>query len=115
ALATFSSAEEWGRYAEIGAIAAFGFLAGTKRITARVGWFVCGAALFGGVLLTGQRTAVFGSIVGVATLILLGARSLPAVALRAALLLLPIVLVVVFVAAPTDEDMWSKSEDETVS
>jgi hypothetical protein len=115
ALATFSSAEEWGRYAEVGAIAAFGFLAGTKRITARVGWFVCGAALFGGVLLTGERTAVFGAIAGVAMLILLGARSLPAVALRMGLLLLPIILVVVFVAPPSDEDMWSKGEDETVS
>lgn len=114
ALATFSSAEEWGRYAEVGAIVAFGFLAGFKSIKARVGWFVCGAALFGGVLLTGERTAVFGTIAGIGMLTLLGARSLPAVALRAGLLLLPIILVLVFVAPPSDEDMWSKGEDETV-
>ena len=115
ALATFSSAEEWGRYAEVGAIAAFGFLAGTKKMKARIGWFVCGAALFASVLLTGERTAVFGSMVGVATLILIGARSLPAVALRAGVLLLPILLVIVFVAPPSDEEMWSKDESETVS
>src|SRR2546423_14429535 len=37
ALATFSSAGEWGRYAELGAIAAFGFLAGAKRLRTRAG------------------------------------------------------------------------------
>ncbi|HEY8204452.1 MAG TPA: O-antigen ligase family protein [Pyrinomonadaceae bacterium] len=115
ALATFSSAEEWGRYAEIGAIAAFGFVGGAKTLRARIGWLLCGAALLGGVLLTGERTAVFGLIVGVATLILLGARTLPSAFIRGGLVLLPIVLVVVFVAPPSDEDMWSKGEDETVS
>src|SRR2546423_8058413 len=115
ALATFSSAEEWGRYAEVGAIAAFGFVAGAKRLRTRVGWLVCGTALLGSVLLTGERTAVFGLIVGVTILILLGARTLPWAFIRGAMLLLPIVLVVVFVAPPSDEDMWSKGEDETVS
>src|SRR2546421_5855609 len=115
ALATFSSAEEWGRYAEVGAIAAFGFVAGAKRLRTRVGWLLCGAALLGSVLLTGERTAVFGLIVGVTILILLGARTLPWAFIRGAMLLLPIVLVVVFVAPPSDEDMWSKGEDETVS
>ena len=38
ALATFSSAEEWGRYAEVGAIAAFGFAAGAGRFGLRLGW-----------------------------------------------------------------------------
>src|SRR2546423_1202516 len=115
ALATFSSAEEWGRYAELGAIAAFGFLAGAKSIKMKFGWLVCGAALLGSVLLTGERTAVFGSILGIAALVLIGARSLTSAGLRVGLLLLPIILVVVFVAPPSDEDMWSKREDETVS
>ncbi len=115
ALATFSSAEEWGRYAQLGAIVAFGFVAGAKSLRARVGWLLCGAALLGSVLLTGERTAVFGLIIGVVTLFLLGARTLPAAFIRAGVLLLPIVLVVVFVAPPSDDDMWSKREDETVS
>jgi hypothetical protein len=59
ALATFSSAEEWGRYAEFGAIAAFGFAAGARRLGMRLVWFLGGAALLCAVLLAGPRTAVF--------------------------------------------------------
>jgi hypothetical protein len=115
ALATFSSAEEWGRYAEIGAIAAFGFAAGAKRIGNRLGWLTCGGGLLLAVLLTGQRTAVFGLMLGVAALVLLGAATLPRAILRLGLLLLPLVLVVAFVSPPTDQEMWSKGENETIS
>ena len=115
ALATFSSAEEWGRYTEIGAIAAFGFAAGAKRIKARAGWLACGAALSGFVLLTGQRTAVFGLMLGVTVLVLLGGRSFKSVLARFALLALPVVLVIAFVKPPTAEEMWSKGDDQTVS
>src|SRR6266851_9886051 len=115
ALATFSSAEEWGRYAEIGAIAAFGFAAGVKRMVQRAGWLLCGIALLGAVLLTGQRTAVFGLMVGVSALVMLGATSLPRALTRLGLLLLPVVLVVAFVSPPTNDEMWSKGDNETVS
>jgi hypothetical protein len=115
ALATFSSAEEWGRYAEIGAIAAFGFAAGVKRIVQRAGWLLCGIALLGAVLLTGQRTAVFGLMIGVGALVMLGATSLPRALMRLGLLLLPVVLVIAFVSPPTDDEMWSKGDNETVS
>ena len=115
ALATFSSAEEWGRYTEFGAIAAFGFAAGVKPLAKRFGWFICGTALLGAVLLTGQRTAVFGLMLGVAALVLLGAASLPRALLRLGILMLPVVLVVVFVAPPTDQEMWSKGENDTIS
>jgi O-antigen ligase/polysaccharide polymerase Wzy-like membrane protein len=115
ALATFSSAEEWGRYTEFGAIAAFGFAAGAKRIGMRLAWLLSGVALLCAVLLTGQRTAVFGLMLGVAALVLLGATSFPRALIRVGLLLLPIVLVVVFVAPPTDQEMWSKGENETIS
>ena len=114
ALATFSSAEEWGRYAEIGAIAALGFAAGTRLSVKKLGWIICGGTLTGAVLLTGQRTAIFGLLVGVATLTLLGARSFPRVLMRLGMLLLPIVLIVVFVSAPSEDDMWSKGDNETV-
>jgi hypothetical protein len=115
ALATFSSAEEWGRYAEVAAIAAFGFAAGAKGIFRRGGWLVCGAAVVGAVLLSGQRTAIFGLIAGVATLVLLGAKSFPGALARVGLLLLPVVLVATFVAPPSEDEMWSKSDKETVT
>jgi O-antigen ligase/polysaccharide polymerase Wzy-like membrane protein len=114
ALATFSSAEEWGRYLEIGAIVAFGFVAGAKRLAARIGWLVCGAASTSAVLLSGQRTAIFGLMLGIAALVLLGARSLRSGMARVAIMVLPVVLVAAFVKAPTEDEVWSKNEKETV-
>ncbi len=60
ALATYSSAEEWGRYIEIGAIIAFGFATCAGSFLRRACWFLSGAALTMMILLTGQRTAMFG-------------------------------------------------------
>ena len=115
ALATFSSAEEWGRYAEVGAIVALGMALVGRRLIKRAGWALCAAALFVAILLSGQRTAVFGFIVGAVALILLGARNWRRAVARLALLLLPFVLVTVFVTPPSDDEMWSKDESETVS
>ncbi|HYX30784.1 MAG TPA: O-antigen ligase family protein [Pyrinomonadaceae bacterium] len=115
ALATFSSAEEWGRYAEIAAIAAFGFVAGQKNALRRLAWFACGVGLVGGVFLTGERTAIFGLLAGICALVLLGAKSFPRALLRIGILVLPIILIVAFVNPPSEEEMWSKSDKETVS
>lgn len=115
ALGTFSSAEEWGRYTEFGAIAALGFAIMDKRRARQILWFVCTGALVGGVLLSGQRTAVFGMIFGMASLIMLGARNLKGAAARLAMMLIPAVLAVVFIAAPTDDEVWSKGDNEGVS
>jgi hypothetical protein len=115
ALATFSSAEEWGRYLEISAIVAFGFVAAAKGPAARMGWLVCGLASTGAVLLSGQRTAIFGLMLGIAALVLLGARSLGNGMARLAIMVLPVVLVAAFVNAPTEDEVWNKDEKETVS
>jgi O-Antigen ligase len=115
AVATFSSAEEWGRYVEFGAIIALGFAAGAKNMRVRFAWILCGLASIGAILLSGQRTAIFGTILGIATLILLGARSFSNGLARIALMLLPVVLVVAFVKPPTADDVWDKSEKETVT
>ena len=114
ALATYSSAEEWGRYIEIGAIIAFGFGACASSYIRRAGWFACGAALTGMLLTTGQRTATFGLILGVLVLLLSGARTWRGAATRVLLALLPVLLVIVLVKAPTNDDMLSHGEDERV-
>lgn len=115
ALATFSSAEEWGRYLEFGAIIAFGFAAAAKTLGKRLGWLICGAASVAAILLSGQRTAIFGLMLGIATLVLLGARSLSSALIRLLIMLVPVVLVGVFAKAPTEDEVWSKDEKETVS
>src|SRR6266550_3290983 len=114
ALATFSSAEEWGRYVVLGALIAFGFGAGAQRLRSRLGWFLCGGSLSLVLLLIGQRTAIFGLIAGFMTLVLLGARSVQGVAGRLLLLLTPLLLVAVLAKPPSTDEMWDKDETETV-
>jgi O-Antigen ligase len=114
ALATFCSAEEWGRYIEIGAIVAFGLGVGARRILDRAGWIGCGLGLSIILLLTGQRTAIFGLLLGFFAFVVLGARTLRGAAARTVILLLPIVLISVLVKAPSEDEMWSKQEDQRV-
>lgn len=115
ALATYSSAEEWGRYIEIGALIAFGFGASARRLLQRAGWFGCGAALSLMLLFTGQRTAIFGLIFGVFVLLMLGAKTWRAAVSRILLALAPVVIVAVFVQAPTNDDMLSHDSDDKMA
>jgi hypothetical protein len=112
ALATYSSAEEWGRYIEIGALIAFGFATASRNLARRAGWFLCGVTLTLMLLLTGQRTAMFGLILGSAVLLLLGAQTWRAVVGRVLLMLAPVLLVTVLVKAPTNDDMLSHGADD---
>jgi hypothetical protein len=112
ALATYSSAEEWGRYIEIGALIAFGFATGAANLARRTGWFLCGVTLTVMLLLTGQRTAMFGLILGAVVLLLLGAQSWRAVVGRVLLVLMPVLLVAFLVKAPTNDDMLSHGADD---
>ncbi len=112
ALATYSSAEEWGRYIEFGAIAAFGFGAGANALLRRAGWIIGGAGLSAMLLLTGQRTAMFGLMLGVVVLLLTGARTFRGALGRLLLLLAPALLIVALAKAPTNDDMLDHSEDD---
>jgi len=98
----------------MGAIVAFGFGATAKRHAPRIGWFVCGAASTGAVLLSGQRSAIFGLMLGVVALVLLGARNLRGAMARLAIMVLAVVLVAALVTAPTEDEVWNKDETEKV-
>jgi O-Antigen ligase len=115
ALATFCSAEEWARYTELGAIAAFGFAAGYQRLMARVGWVLAGLALVGFLLLSGQRAAVFGLGLGLLVLFMLGAGSFKAAVARALLVLTPFAVVLALAKPPEAEDMFSNDETQAIS
>ena len=114
ALATFSSAEEWGRYIEFGALVAFAFGTSTTSRLRRVGWFFSGAFLSLMLLLTGQRTSIFGLIFGCLVLVIMGARTWRGAVGRLMLLLVPVFLVAVLVKAPTNDDMFSHNENDRV-
>jgi hypothetical protein len=112
ALATFSSAEEWGRYIEFGALAAFGFALGARQKLAGLGYLTCGLALSAMLFVTGQRSSIFGLIFGVGVLALVSAPTLRSAVSRAALLCLCGLLVVTLAKPPSEDDMWSKGSDE---
>jgi hypothetical protein len=115
AVATFSNAEEWGRYTQLGGIISLGLALSAKQLKARIGWLFATAASLSAVLISGQRTAVFGFMLGAMALLMLSARTPRVAILRVAAVLLPLVLLFVLVKAPTDDDVWSKDEDERVS
>jgi hypothetical protein len=115
ALATFSSAEEWGRYTEIGAIIAIGLGIAAQRGARRIGWYGAAAALVVAMMLSGQRTAIFGFIIGTITLLLLGARTFRGAAFRLSIILLPIVLAAVLITPPPADEMWSNGDNERVT
>jgi len=112
ALATYSSAEEWGRYIEIGAIVALGLSAGAVGYLRKSAWLLCGVALTLMLLFTGQRTAIFGLVVGVIALFSLGAQTWRGRLGRILLLALPALLIFALTKAPTNDDMLSHDEDE---
>ena len=113
-LATFTSAEEWGRYIGMGSLIAFGFSLGARQWLIRAAWLLCTAGLSTVLLFTGQRTAIFGLLLGFASLIVLGAKNLRGAALRMTLLAVPVLLVAVLAKPPSEDEMWSKEETETV-
>ncbi len=114
ALATFNSAEEWGRYVQYGALIAFGFAVGAKLAKQRLAWLCALAGLVLMLMITGQRTAIFGLVLGIGTLILLGADSWRSAMKRALVMGSPVVLVLALAQAPSSEEMWGKSKDEKV-
>jgi hypothetical protein len=104
ALATFSNSEEWGRYIQIGCIIAAGLGFTRSEGNKRAVWFGAAALLIVLLTLTGQRTSIFGLILGLAILFLTGAANFRGVAVRAILMLAPLVLILALVNPLTDDD-----------
>lgn len=77
-------------------------------------WFLCGAGLSAMLLLTGQRTAMFGLILGCGVLLFLGAKTWRRAMGRILVALVPVLLVMVLVEAPTNDDMLSHGDDDRV-
>ena len=115
ALATFSNAEEWGRYVLLGSLISFGFATVRSFVVKRVLWLLCGVFLVGMIVLAGQRSSIFGLILGVAVLVVTGARSWGAAFARIGMMVAPVVLVLAFSSAVTDDDMKEMDKDQGVN
>lgn len=114
AIATFNSAEEWGRYAQFGALIAFGFAFGAKQIIRRGGWVLAGLALCGVLIISGQRSSIFGFLFGLATFILMGARNWRIALGRGVLMIVAVLVITMVVKPPSEADMWNKSKEDKV-
>jgi hypothetical protein len=115
ALATFNSAEEWGRYIQLGCIVAFGLGISKTEGAKRLLWHICGVILIVMLALTGQRTAIFGLLLGLTVLFLTGARSSRAVFVRLALLFAPVILAFALSAYVSDDEGAEVNADEGVN
>lgn len=114
ALATFNSAEEWGRYVQYGGVIAAGFALGSKQPARRLCWAFACCASFGVLVITGQRTAIFGLLAGLTSLFLLGASSWGALFKRLSLMIFAGGMVLALAKAPSADDMWNRSSDDKV-
>ncbi len=114
ALATFSNAEEWGRYVQIGCISAFGFAMLPKSGRTRVFWLSAGLLLIGMLAMTGQRSSIFGLFLGIVILFVTGARSIGNGLMRLGVLCIPIVLIFTFVTALSTDDIYEIDESDRV-
>jgi hypothetical protein len=114
AMATYANAEEWSRYLDICALGALGLAVIANRFAHRIAWFACGMLLFGALILSGQRVSIFGFFLGSAILFLSGARTRGGIVRRAALFLIPALLIFVFAKPPAEGDLWEKEQSQAV-
>jgi len=114
AMATYANAEEWSRYLDISALGAVGLAVMAKRYAHRIAWFGCGLLLFGALILSGERTSIFGFILGSAILLLSGARTPGGLLRRAALFLVPALLIFAFAKPPTESDLGEREQSQAV-
>jgi hypothetical protein len=84
AIATFSNSEEWGRYVQLGCLIAVGFAVSRSEGRLRPVWAICAAILAMMLVLTGQRSSIFGLFLGLTVLFVAGARTWGSTFLRVA-------------------------------
>lgn len=115
ALATFSNAEEWGRYVQIGGLIAFGLAIAKTEGNRRIFWLAAASFLFLMLALSGQRSSIFGLFLGLTVLFVTGARSLIGAAGRAAGLGLALILVLTLQSSLVEDDIYDLDDSEGVS
>ncbi len=114
-LATFSNAEEWGRYALLGSLIAFGLALVKSEENKRPIWIFAGFFLCGMLVLSGQRSSIFGLILGVAILFVSGARSFSQAFGRLLLMFAPIVIFLALSSSLSEYDIYEMDDSQGVS
>jgi hypothetical protein len=114
-LATFSNAEEWGRYALLGSLIAFGLALVKSEENKRPLWIFAGVFLCGMLVLSGQRSSIFGLLLGVAVLFVTGARSFRHAFARLLLLFAPIMLLLALSSSLSEDDIYEMDDSQGIS
>ncbi len=114
-LATFSNAEEWGRYALLGSLIAFGLALVRSEENKRPLWMFAGIFLCGMLVLSGQRSSIFGLLLGVAVLFVTGARTFSQAFGRMLLLFAPIVLFLALSSSLSEDDIYEMDDSQGIS
>jgi hypothetical protein len=111
-MATYANAEEWSRYLDISALGALGLAVMANRYAHRIAWFACGLLLFLALILSGERVSIFGFFVGAAVLLLSGARTPGGLVRRAALFVIPALLLFALAKPPAEDEQWDKDQSQ---
>lgn len=115
ALATFSNAEEWGRYAQIGALIAFGLTFSKSEGNKRPFWLCSAIVLCFMLILSGQRTSIFGLFLGLTILFVTGAKTWSSAFTRMFLLAAALGLFLTYSVHIADDDIYALDDSQGVS
>ena len=115
ALATFSSAEEWGRYALLGSLIAFGMALVRTETAKRPFWFLAGGFLSFMIVLSGQRSSIFGLILGVVILFVTGAKTWSNALSRVLLLFIPVVIFFTLSSSLSEDEIYDLDDSQGVN
>ena len=115
ALATFSNAEEWGRYVLLASLAGFGFASMKSEGSKRIFWLGCALSLCGMLALTGQRSSIFGLFLGLAVFFVTGAKTFANAFGRVVLLTIPFILLFTLTNTLSEDDIYDLDESKGVS
>lgn len=108
ALATFSNAEEWGRYVLLAIFAAVGFASMKSEGNKRVFWWTGAILLCGMLALTGQRSSIFGLFLGLVIFFLTGAKTFGRALARILLIAIPFVLLFTMTKAISEDEIYDE-------
>jgi len=86
-----------------------------NRFAHRIAWFACGVLLFGALILSRRTRLDLRIFPGSVILLLSGARTPGGIVRRAALFLIPALLIVVFAKPPTEGDLWEKEPEPGIA
>lgn len=115
ALATFSNAEEWGRYTQIGALIAFGLAFSKPEGGKRGLWLFSAFVLCFMLILSGQRSSIFGLFLGLTILFITGAKTWGSAFMRTTLLAFVLASFLTLTSQIGEEDIYALDDSQSIS